>query len=247
MSGIFWRICLTVATLLVNGAAPADTLNLLIVDIARSGIEQLVPGFEKTYRHQVIIQTAPADKLRQRLEAGERADVIILDAATLDRLEAQKKLRSLETAELGRAGLGVAVKSGGAVPPVFTEDEFKASLAAARTIAYNEAEAGSAAQFHAALTRLKLAAQTASKLRPLPRSDMVEQALASGEIDLAVGWANAFVNRRGIVLAGFLPHSLQKWLVLRAARMSDGDAARAFIDHIADDDNLKIFARGGFR
>ncbi|WP_376802933.1 molybdate ABC transporter substrate-binding protein [Candidatus Raskinella chloraquaticus] len=247
MSGIFWRTCLVAATLVVSPLAQAETLQLLVVDIARNGIQQLVPGFEKLYHHQVVIQSAPASLLLQRLEAGERADIVILDAVSLDRLEAQKKLRYLETAELGRAGLGVAVKAGGTLPAVFTEDEFKTSLTAARSIAYAESETGSAAQFHIALSRLKLASQTATKLRPLARPDMVERALASGEIDLAVGWANEFVSRPGIVLAGFLPHSLQKWLVVRAARLSDGEPARAFIDHIADDDNLKLFTRSGFR
>lgn len=247
MSGLLWRACLAAATLVVSPLAQAETLNLLVADIARNSIAQLIPGFEKLYQHQVVIQSAPAPLLLQRLEAGERADIIILDAVSLDRLEAQKKLRSLETAELGRAGLGVAVKAGGAIPPVFTEDEFKTSLNASRTIAYAESEAESAAQFHVALARLKLASQTATKLRPLARPDMVERALASGEIDMAVGWASEFVNRPGIVLAGFLPHSLQKWLVVRAARISDGEPARAFIDHIADDDNLKLFTRSGFR
>ncbi len=247
MSGLLWRACLAAATLVMSPLAHAETLNLLVADIARNGIAQLIPGFEKLYPHQVVIQSAPARLLLQRLEAGERADIIILDAGSLDRLEAQKKLRSLETAELGRAGLGVAVKAGGAIPPVFTEDEFKTSLNASRTIAYAESEAESAAQFHVALSRLKLASQTATKLRPLARPDMVERALASGEIDMAVGWASEFVNRPGIVLAGFLPHSLQKWLVVRAARISDGEPARAFIDHIADDDNLKLFTRSGFR
>lgn len=249
MQPFFVRFCVVIGLFFVASQAKADVVRVLVLDLAKLAIEQVLPSFEKQYGHQVIADYASAERLTARIEGGEAVDVIILDAASLDRLEKSRKLRNLEIAELGRTGLGVAVKAGGPIPAVFTEDEFKASLLSAQAIAYADPASGSpgAIQFHSALAKIGLGAKLTSKLRVLPQPEAVRQAIAGGEIDLGVGMASEFVNRPGIAFAGFLPHALQRWTIVRAMRVSDGEPARAFLDHIADDDNLKLLARGGFR
>ena len=250
LAGPSWAgFALAFALIFLPIPTQADTLRLMVIDIAKPGIDLLVPSYEKQFGHQVSIETASADKLIARIESGAALDVIILDAANLDRLEARKRLRNLEVAELGRTGLGVAVRAGSQLPPFFTEDETKAGLSAARSIAHADPASGSnsGTLFQFAISKLGLTDKLNAKLRVLPSPQAVSQAVGAGDIDLAIGIASELVGRPGVAFAGFLPHSLQKWTVIRAMRVSDNEAARAFIDHIADDGSLKIFARGGFR
>lgn len=232
----------------VVGTAQAQGLHLIMIDTAKPGIDQVLPAFDTTYHYPIEIEVVAAEKIIARIEAGNPGDVLILDAASLEKLEARKRLRTLDVAELGRAGLGVAVKQGKAVPPVFTEDEVKAALSSAGTIAYPDPASGSpaATRFQASLAKLKLDGKLNARLRVLPDANAVARALAAGEAELGIGMANDIVNRPGITLAGFLPHSLQKWITIRAVRLSDSEPARAFLDYISDDDTLKLFARGGF-
>lgn len=243
------RLCSICLFLAHPAMAQAEALRVLALDLAKPGLDQVLPGFEQTYHVQVALEVAPLEKLMARLQGGAKADVVILDAANLERFEARKHLRALEVAELGRLGLAVAVKAGAPIPAILTEEEAKASFSASRSLAYAEAKSGSpsASRLFTALAKLGLENKLASTLRPLASPMDVARAVATGEVDLGVGMASEFANQPGIALAGFLPHSLQRWIILRAARLSDSEPARAFIDYIADDDNLRLFAKGGYR
>ena len=58
-----------------SGGAPQETLKLL------------APEFEKTTGHRVAFTFAVVGAIRQRLEAGEKADVVLLPAPLIDALE----------------------------------------------------------------------------------------------------------------------------------------------------------------
>ena len=68
-------------------------------------------------------------------------------------LEQTGKLTPGSRAELGRVGIGVAVKDGASVPDVATPEAFKQALVAAKSVAFTDpAEGGTSGIYFAGLT-----------------------------------------------------------------------------------------------
>ena len=63
-----------------SGGAPQETLKLL------------APEFEKATGHRVAFTFAVVGAIQQRLEAGEKADVVLLPAPLIDALEKKGKI-----------------------------------------------------------------------------------------------------------------------------------------------------------
>src|ERR1051326_9399593 len=87
--------------------------------------------------------------------------------------------------DLGRVGIGIAVRDGAAVPDVATPEAFKAALVAAKSIAYtNPAEGGTSGIYFAGLAqRLGIgdAVKTKSELTKGGREAAIEVAQGRAE------------------------------------------------------------------
>jgi molybdate transport system substrate-binding protein len=123
--------------------------------------------------------------------------------------------------DLGRTGLGVAVRKGASPPDVSTTDALRAAFLAAPTVAY--ADGGqSGIQFHAILAWLGIAEAMKSKLRPYPSGGAVE-GVARGDADLVVIGVSTIRSEPAVTLVGWLPPELQNYIVFTA---SIGTAAK---------------------
>jgi len=72
---------------------------------------------------------------------GEAFDVVIAPPAALDEFAAAGKVAA-ERANLGRVGMGVAVRPGAPVPDISSSDALKRSVLAADSIVFNRASSG---------------------------------------------------------------------------------------------------------
>src|SRR4029077_13254626 len=82
-----------------SGGAPQETLKLL------------APEFEKATGHRVAFTFAVVGAVQQRLEAGEKADVVLLPAPLIDALEKAGKIRPDSRSLLARVGIAVVVRA----------------------------------------------------------------------------------------------------------------------------------------
>jgi molybdate transport system substrate-binding protein len=170
---------------------------------------------------KLVVEYAFSPDLKRRIEAGDPFDVAILPPDIADDLMGRYKLVAGSRVDLGRTGLGVAVRKGVSPPDVSTADALRDAFLAAQSVAY--ADGGqSGVQFHAILARLGIAEAMKPKLRPYPSGGAVE-AVARGDADLVVIGVSTIRSVPAVTLVGWLPPELQNYIVFTA---SIGAAAR---------------------
>jgi molybdate transport system substrate-binding protein len=212
-----------VATLTLPQGAAADTVETRVFSSAapRGILREIAPIFERVTGQQLVIEYAFAADIKRRIEAGDRFDVAVLPPDIADDLVRQDKLVAGSRVDLGRTGLGVAVRKGAPKPDIGTLDALRIALLAAPTVAYADGGA-SGVQFHGILARLGIAEAMKAKLRPYPTGGAVE-AVARGEANLVVIGVSPILYVPAVTLIGWLPPELQSYIVFTG---SIGTAAK---------------------
>ena len=82
----------------------------------RSAAEELFRKFEQQNGSRLVVTWGTAPMLVARIEAGERADVLILSRAGIDTLHKQGKILSGTDVTLAGSGVAIAVKTGAPKP-----------------------------------------------------------------------------------------------------------------------------------
>jgi molybdate transport system substrate-binding protein len=163
-------------------------------------------------------------------------------------MDQRRRCRSFGSrVDLGRTGMGVAVRSGAPKPDIGTVDEFRRALLAAPTVAYANGGA-SGVHVHGILARLGIAEAMKQKLRPYPAGGAVE-AVARGEADIVVIGVSPILDVPGVELVGWLPPELQSYIVFTgsigvAARQAD--AARTLLTLLTSPAAIELFKAQGF-
>ena len=151
----------------------------------------------------------------------------------MDEIETSGKIMPGSRVELGRLGLGVAVRDGTAAPDLSTPEAFKQALIHAKAIACTDPKLGGVSVLHP----MKLADQfgirdavTRKGILSTGGNDAVTK-VARGEADIAVVLVSE-IHIKGAHLAALLPEPIQLWSVYAAAipaSSKDPESARAFI------------------
>jgi molybdate transport system substrate-binding protein len=206
-------ITVVVAALTLPQGVAAEAIETRVFTSAapRGVLREMAPVFERVTGHRLVIESAFSTDLARRIEAGDPFDVAILPPDMADDLMRRNKLVAGSRVELGRTGMGVAVRMGAPKPDIGTVEAFRLALLAAPTVAY--ADGGtSGVQFHGILARLGIAEAMKPKLRPYPSGGAVD-ALARGEADLVVIGISPILSAPAVTLLGWLPPELQSYIV----------------------------------
>ncbi len=209
-------------------------------------LNDLGPKFEKATGHTVQIQSDSGAALTRRIEAGEPFDVAIISPQPIDALIKQDKIAADTRTEIGRTGVGVAVRAGAPKPDVSNADTFKRTLLNARSVSY-VGEGGGGKHFLGVLDRLGIMDQMKSKLRPMPGGGAIKPVVA-GETELAVNLIPPILEERGVEFAGPLPPELQSYIGYTAGisrASTQPGAAKAFIDFLAAPHARPVLAARG--
>jgi molybdate transport system substrate-binding protein len=99
-------------------------------------VRDVVGSFEKESGHTVKLTYAPVGALRDKIYAGEPADVTIVTPAIIEQLQARGLVRSETRTDMGQVGGGIAVRKGAPRPAIGTPEELKQALLAAKEIYY---------------------------------------------------------------------------------------------------------------
>lgn len=243
------RIVLVILCLLGGfGSATAADLRLLTAGAFKPAALELVPEFEKRTGHKVTIENDTAGNLGKRVGAGEYFDVVVMPPLVLGPYLGSRIVESSAKA-LARAGIGVAIKQGAAVPDISTVDAFKKSLLAARAIAYTDpASGGSAGTYLAGLfEKMGIAADLKPK-SVLVKGGLSAEKLLTGEAEIALQPSSELLAVPGAMLVGPIPLEVQHYIpysggVSTASRNSA--AAEALLLTLADPKNLPILQKKG--
>jgi molybdate transport system substrate-binding protein len=238
------RACFVVAMwgflFAINGISVASAAELkLFSPIAmRGAMSEIVPQFERSAGHKVGIEYATVGVIVDKLLKGDAGDVTILSAPQLEALQKQGKIVAGTRADVARVGVGVFVRAGAPKPDISSADGFRRALLAAKSVSYGDPAAGGVSGVHMAklVERLGIASELKPKTKYFPNSQAVLEAVAKGEIEIAIGLTSDTALVSGIDLVGALPADIQNFTLYAASMLASSkqvDAGKAFISYLS--------------
>jgi len=231
------------------GRAAAAEINVLSAGAVRSVVSAVSETFAKETGNLVKGTFGTVGVVRQKLAAGEPADVIIATDVAIDELARQGAIVPGTRTDIARAGVGVGVREGAARPDISTPEAFKQALLSAKSIVYVDPAQGATSGIHFAsvLQRLGIADAVKGKTLLWPGGYAAE-AVADGRAELVVHQISEILPVKGVTLVGPLPKELQKITIYSAGLATKAvspEAARAFLGFLASPPIKEKFAAAG--
>lgn len=227
--------------------ARAETVTMLSAGAFRAVVEAVAPGHTAATGDRVIVLTDTAGGLARRIAAGEAFDLAVITPGAINDLAAKGKVIG-PAIPLARVGIGVAVRTGAALPDISTEAAFKASLLAVRRIAMIDPAAGGSSGIYLAglFERLGIADQVKGKL-VLQAGGYVAEQVAQGKADIALHQISELLPVSGITLVGPLPPSIQNETIYAAgvAAGAPRPAAERLLARLRAADMVAVLAGKG--
>jgi len=235
-----------IALLAQDGAPIAAEVKVMAGAGMRAAFAELVPQFEHATGHKVVIQYAGGATFKKQIEAGEAFDLVIIDSNEVDDLIKQGRIARDTRVDVVRAGIGVAVREGAPMPDISSIDALKDTLLSAKSITYAP-EGSTGRHLPRVFDRLGIAEEMKAKTKPNALA-RVPQAVAAGEVELAISGIPALMSAKGVQILGLLPGELQSWFVntagvSTAAKQPDG--AKALIKHLATPEAAAVIKAKG--
>ncbi len=209
-------------------------------------LNELAPAFERATGHRFSFQYNPSAAILREIDGGAAFDVAIVTRPAIDRLAAQGKIVRESCADIGRCGLGVAVRKGAHKPDIDTVESFKRALLAAKTVVRSR-DGASGQYFETLLDRLGIAEAMHGKIVIGPAGRIAEL-VARGEAELAVQQVPELLPVTGADFVGPFPGELQVYTVFAAGVASASRqraGAQAFIDALAAPSAAPLFKANG--
>jgi len=234
------RRVLGVAVVLLAAVSSVDAAEIKVLSAGamKAMVSELGAEFTRETGHTLSLTSGTVGQLRDKLLAGETADVVVISDTAIDQLIGQGHLVRGSRVDIARTGMGVAVREGAPKPDITTPEAFKQALLSAKSITYVDPASGgtSGIYFASLLQRLGIADAVKSKTVLRQGGGYVAELVARGEAELAVHQISEIVPVKGATLVGPLPRELQKVTVYSAAlptRAATTEPAKAFVDFMA--------------
>jgi molybdate transport system substrate-binding protein len=228
-----------------------STLKILSAGAVKRGVAQVAKEFERESGSKVTVEFSTAPEIRQRVAAGETADVIVAPPAVMDEIAKQGKIIAESRGFVGRSRMGVVVHAQAPAPALGDTAAFKCALAGASAVVHNTASSG----IYAAklLEKLGLKAVLGSKIVVVETGSAVMEYVAAHP-PAAIGLAQisevmVMIDKGCAVrLAAPLPDEIQNVTSYDAAATRSSrapDTARELAARLSSEAAKKVFAATG--
>ena len=218
----------------MSGGAPKEVFALL------------APKFEQQTGNKVKFTYAVITELREKIGAGEKADVLVLPTPVLDSLAKDGKVR----ATFGTVGISVAVREGALRPDISSKEKFRDAMLAARSVVHaTPGKTPSGTHMGKVMEELGIADAMAKKVIHKPALDGGVQLVAAGQADIGIYPASEVAAVKGLTIVGPLPADINLEIVYGAAATADSaapNAAAAFVKFMAAPENRSVWKDAGF-
>jgi len=228
-----------------------NELRVLSAGAVKRGVAQIAKEFERESGNKVTIEFSTAPEIRQRVAAGETADVIVAPPAVMDDIAKQGKIVTESRGFVGRSRMGVVVHAKAAAPGLGDTAAFKRALLGATAVVHNKASSG----IYAAklLEKLGLKEALESKTVVVETGAAIMETVAArapGAIGLAqISEVMVMIDKGcAVKLAAPLPDEIQNVTSYDAAAIAGSkaqDAARKLAKSLTSIAAKKIFAATG--
>ena len=195
--------------------------------------------FERETGNKLDLNFGTAGSLRDRIKAGEKADLVILSESAIDTLEKTGLFVTGSRTDLGRTVTGVVIKEGAAVPDISTPEAFKAALLKASSVAYTDPKAGgsSGTMFATLLEKLGIAAEVNKKAVLGKGGVDVATSIAEGRAEIGTTFISEVLPVKGAKVVGTLPgalHNSNTYTAAITAGSASREAAAALLRHLTN-------------
>lgn len=207
-----------------------------------SGVRDLAAGFERASGHKVIV--SQERNVLARVNGGPPADIATANPPVIDELIKQGKVVGRRV-DFARAGIGVAIKAGAPKPDLSTTDAFVRMLRNAKSIGYSTV--GSGLMAANIIQKLGLTEELKARTKFLDGFPAAE-AVARGEVEIALQQINVILPVKGAELAGPLPAELQQYnhfAVGVLAVSKEREVATAMVNFMGARENEALVRKSG--
>ena len=234
-----------------RASAHRPDLRVLAAGATESALRAVVVAFEAERGRVVDVAYGPVGALRNRIVAGDPADLVIATPAILEPLSGRGLLRPGPRFELGRVGGGIAVRKGEPIPRVGTPGELREALLSAEAIYLVDPAVGTAGAYGLEVAdRLGVGAIVRGKVRLAAGGKEAMRLMASSTAHaIGLGQVSEILSVTAVVLVGPYPPPLEKFTPYVGAVLAgaaDPELAKAFLRFLASAPAQARFRAAGF-
>ncbi|MBS0531680.1 MAG: substrate-binding domain-containing protein [Proteobacteria bacterium] len=227
-------------------AGQSTPLKVMCALAIRQAFDQIIVPDLAAAGVTLEIDWNPTTVIMTTIEAGGRADALVIMTEAMDILAARGLVDPASRFEVVQSRVGIAVPRGAPHPDISSVDALKQTLLNARSVAYSQAGA-SGIHFRTVLDQLGIADAIKAKATVIPAGFTAEK-LVTGEADIAVQQISELMTVRNVEIVGRFPDAVQKASRLAAALFTDTPnraGARQFLDALRSDRAIEAYRSTG--
>jgi molybdate transport system substrate-binding protein len=219
-------------------------INLLSPNPIQTTIDRLVADFEAKTGTHVKVTYGTGVSTRKTVASGQALDVSLLFAPFPEALKTGNIVPSSATV-VARLRLAVAVKKGAPKPDIATADAVRRMLLNAKSIVSVDPEQGSVGgAVLLALAKLGITEQVKPKIMWVSGGGVVQDSVAKGEAEIALGPYLSDMRNPGLDVVGALPPDASTPVDITgflSTSARDSKAAKALLDYLASADSAAAY------
>ena len=230
------RLTALLCVALLVAPTRAAEITVLAAGAAKSLVERIETPFSQATGHRLKASFDTVGAQRERVEKGERPDVVILSSNAIAELNKRGLIDSASIREIGdvQVGLATSAANKASTSDISTPEAFRRTLLAAKSIAYADPARGATAGAHFAkvLRELGVADDVAQRVTVLPFGVEVIEAVAAGKYELGVSQSSEIVQHKGVRYLGALPAPYRLNTRYQVAALKDRANAASLIEFL---------------
>jgi len=231
--------------------ALAGSVNAAEINVVATGgplpevMGVLKPMFEKTSGHTIKLSIKAAPAIIKDVKEGANIDLIVAGDDTINELVKDGLIAAGSSAKVMQSRVGLGVRTGAPKPDISTAEALKATLLAAKTVAYSQGTSGQF--FTTVIAKLGIADQIKTKA-VIVSGRPVGAAVVSGEAEVGIQQVAELVPVEGVTLVGALPADVNRiigYSVGIPGKAKEMDIAKALAKFIASAEALAAYKQKG--
>lgn len=225
-------------------AGAQSEITLLSPDPIKATIDKLVEGFEAKTGTQVKVTYGTGVSTRKTVASGGALDVSLLFAPFPEALKTGNIVPGSATV-IARLRLALAVPKGAPKPDISTPEAVKRALVNAKSILSVDPMQGSVGGIAlATLDKLGITEQVKPKIKWLKTGVLVQDSVAKGEAEIALGPYLSDMRNPGLDIVGALPPEASTPVDITgflSTSVKDPNAAKALLDYLSSHEVAPVY------
>jgi molybdate transport system substrate-binding protein len=237
-------IVIALALAFSPSAGAQGEIALLSPDPIKATIDKLVEGFEAKTGAQVKVTYGTGVSTRATVASGQALDVSLLFAPFPEALKTGNIVPGSATV-IARLRLALAVQKGAPKPDISSAEAVKHALLNAKSILSVDPTQGSVGGIAlATLDKLGITDQVKPKIKWVLTGVIVQESVANGEAEIALGPYLSDMRNPGLDVVGALPPEASTPVDITgflSTSVKDGKTARALLDYLSSHEVAPVY------